>query len=468
MTPSPAHAGFDTFETIRLHRRERLAAVTDEHIARLRWGPARIAVEQRARLRALLAYAIERSPFHAARLAGVDPATFDLHDLPSLPVMTKREMMADFDAVVTDRRLTRRLVEDHLASLRDRPEFLLDEYTCLASGGASGERGIFVYDADGVVSCIAAGARRALSTLLSFGEPPPGGVPMAFVTAGSPVHATFSFGAIASGDVISASPVPATLPLPEMVARLNALQPLIVLGYPSAMALLAGEQLAGRLAITPVAVTTSSETLTDDTRRRIADAFGVPVSNQFGSSEGLFGVSEPGDDPIVFASDLVIAELVDDDGDPVPVGMPSTRVLVTNLFNRVQPLIRYELTDRFIRMPDAPDHGHLRAMVDGRTSDVLRWGDRVVHPHALRSVLVRDPAVVDYQIRQTDEGVDVAVEASGTLDTGALADRLIQALDRAGLAAPAANVTTVTALPRHPETGKRVTFVPASESHANP
>ena len=49
--------------------------------------------------RALLARAVERSPFHAERgCAAIDPGRFELADLPRLPVMAKAQMMADFDA----------------------------------------------------------------------------------------------------------------------------------------------------------------------------------------------------------------------------------------------------------------------------------------------------------------------------------------------------------------------------------
>jgi len=51
-------------------------------------------------VRALLAVAIERSPFHARRLSGIDPTTFELADLARLPVMTKAEMMHHFDDMV--------------------------------------------------------------------------------------------------------------------------------------------------------------------------------------------------------------------------------------------------------------------------------------------------------------------------------------------------------------------------------
>ena len=67
------------------------------HIERLGWSAGQLAAFQRDRLRALLARAIECSPFHAERLRGIDPRRFELADLPELPVMTKAQMMADFN-----------------------------------------------------------------------------------------------------------------------------------------------------------------------------------------------------------------------------------------------------------------------------------------------------------------------------------------------------------------------------------
>ena len=45
------------------------------------------------------------------------------------------------------------------------------------------------------------------------------------------------------------------------------------------------------------------------------------------------------------ADDLVILEPADADGNVVPYGQPADRMLLTNLFNLTQPLIRYDLAD---------------------------------------------------------------------------------------------------------------------------
>jgi len=71
------------------------------------------------------------------------------------------------------------------------------------------------------------------------------------------------------------------------------------------------------------------------------------VSDLFVSTEGLVGRSQPGEPVLTFASDMCVAELVDEHNQPVRPGVASRKLLVTNLHNRTQPLIRYELTDQF-------------------------------------------------------------------------------------------------------------------------
>jgi phenylacetate-coenzyme A ligase PaaK-like adenylate-forming protein len=138
---------------------------------------------------------------------------------------------------------------------------------------------------------------------LALGEPPPEGVPMAMVGAGGGIHATRALSRIFGGWPMVVTPVAVTQPLRDIVAQLNAARPLILQGYPSALVLLAEEKLAGRLTITPLSVTGSSEQFTAEAWATVADAFGVLV-DQLGSSEGIVGASKPGGHAIMLASDL--------------------------------------------------------------------------------------------------------------------------------------------------------------------
>ena len=77
----------------------------------------------------------------------LEPAPSDT-SLPAdaLPVVTKSELMADFDRWVTDRSLTRAGVENFLADRAHIGERYLGRYAIWKSSGTSGEPGIFVQD----------------------------------------------------------------------------------------------------------------------------------------------------------------------------------------------------------------------------------------------------------------------------------------------------------------------------------
>jgi len=107
--------------------------------------------------------------------------------------------------------------------------------------------------------------------------------------------------------------------------------------------------------------------------------------------------------------------------DPSGAIVPNATVLVTNLYNRTQPPIRYELTDSFVREPDAPDHGFLRARVNGRADDILHYGGIDVHPHVVASVMVKAAAASAIDHLQAGDFVGVEKEQAAIgEDDGAL------------------------------------------------
>src|SRR6516165_8842456 len=140
-----------TFDELRSRHAANLYAAFPRYASQLRWSAAQLRTERERRMRTLLATAKERSPWHRERLRDVDAATFTEDDLPSLPTMSKDDLMDNFEAVVTDRRLTRDVVD---AYVEDLPEnlYLFDHYLVVASGGSSGRRGIFVYDWEAFVT----------------------------------------------------------------------------------------------------------------------------------------------------------------------------------------------------------------------------------------------------------------------------------------------------------------------------
>jgi phenylacetate-CoA ligase len=78
------------YERLRAAHLAAVRAALEDHLARLDWPLERIERHRTERLRSLLAFARERSPFHRARMSGVDPATMTVDDLGRLPPMLKR------------------------------------------------------------------------------------------------------------------------------------------------------------------------------------------------------------------------------------------------------------------------------------------------------------------------------------------------------------------------------------------
>jgi phenylacetate-coenzyme A ligase PaaK-like adenylate-forming protein len=150
----------------------------------------------------------------------------------------------------------------------------------------------------------------------------------------------------------------------------------------------------------------------------------------------------------VFEDSLVL-EVVDDDGEPVPPGEPGSRVLLTNLVNRAQPLIRYELSDAVV-LEDGPDPSgrpYLRvARVDGRSNDFLRFpahegGEVAVHPYRLRAPFSAMLDVRQYQLVRIPDGLLVRVVAQASAPSD-LPDRVRFAIAR-GLEEAGAAPTTI-------------------------
>jgi phenylacetate-coenzyme A ligase PaaK-like adenylate-forming protein len=261
---------------------------------------------------------------------------------------------------------------------------------------------------------------------------------------------------------------PVTRPLAEIVDGLNRIDGDTLGAYASMLASLAAEARAGRLRISPKLVFATSEPLLPEIRAAAERAWGAPVGNVWGTSEGgITAASCYRDSGMHVSDDLLLVEAVDERGAAVPPGTRSAKVYLTNLFNHVMPLIRYEISDEvtFLDEPCRCGSTHRRiADIQGRMDDLFHYADGVVvHPHVIRSVLGRDPAISEYQVRQTAAGADVLVRCCAALDAPRVARELQDELRRLGVRDAAASVAVVEQLERQ-DTGKLKRFVPLSAS----
>lgn len=448
------------YEALRQGHLRRMFALMPELVERLDWPAQRLRAERDARLRALVAHAGAHSPWHRRRLAGVDVARLTASDLRALPVMDKNDLMAHFDEIVTDPRLTRDAVEAHLDRLTG-DAYLLDEYHVCASGGSSGRRGVFVYGLDAWATVFISYLRfsaRLTQEIVGADLPT-----MAMIAADKATHMTSALGQTFAPPGAVMHRLPATWPLARIVDELNALQPVVVQGYATMIHQLTHEVAAGRLRIAPRLVGTTSEPLLPEIRAAITASWNVPVFNGFGSTEGLMGGSCRAERGIHLSDDLFVIEPVDAHGDPVAPGEHAAKVYLTNLYNLTQPLIRYELTDEMTVM-DAPCPCGIALLriddLQGRWDDCFVYpGGPTVHPLTFRAVLGQERDVIEYQVRQTPRGADVRLRAERPVDTARIAVRLRAALAAAGLADAPVLVSVVDGLERQ-ASGKFRRFVP--------
>jgi putative adenylate-forming enzyme len=431
-----------------------------------RWSVERLRAHQRERLLAIVRQAAARSPYYRERFAGIDLS--DDLDLGALPTLDKATMLESFDDLVTDRRLTLAGVEQHLTEMEGADPradpLLFGEYRAMASGGTSGRRGVFVYSRADWPETLA-GVGLCWGSYFDFAPRLPRRR-FATITADNPLHMSGRWNRSLDVGFHRMLRLDARAPIGELVEALNAFRPEGINTYASIVALLAERQLAGELRIAPRVLGASGEVLTADMKERIVAAWGRRPFDYYGASEtGLIAVECDHHAGLHVLEDQVQLEVVDDAYRPVPPGEPGSHLLLTNLFNRTQPLIRYELNDLLTVSPDPCACGRpfpLLKSVGGRSDDVLEMpatagGTIKVHPVTLRSPLAGVGALTEYRIVYGVSGLRVEAVLAGA--DGGQACHLIEtglgaALAERGVQVPPILVESVAEIPRHPRSGK--------------
>ena len=378
----------------------RLSMVSLDVAAAHRGTPQGIAQRQQTRLAALIESALRGSRLYRSLWpAGTTPGTA----LEQLPMVTRAQLMADFDGWVTDPHL-------HFDALR---AFTADRQPRVLRHSGPADQALlrvtWPYDALEAL-------RRSPppKPLLSNLYDPLGlNERTAFIGAiDGHFASTVSVRRLcAINPWLARSTRSFSLlePLPTLVEQLNAFAPTAIATYPTAAALLADEAARGALHIRPRDIWTGGEYLAPGVRSHITRQLGGEVRNSYGASEFLAIGWECAQGQMHINADWVILEPVDEHFRTVPAGHPSSSVLLTNLANHVQPLVRYDLGDQ-VRMPaERCSCGSPLPVlqVQGRHDEPLvmagHSGQSVtLLPLALSTVLEDNAGVFDFYLRQVD------------------------------------------------------------------
>lgn len=416
-----------------------------------RWsGPQLLRHQQRA-LAQLLAHATRHSDYYRAAFDGLRGAPLD-----ELPILTKRTLMTEWDTICTDRSLQLTDVEARLAAEEqgqlEPGRAWRGRWWVAATGGTTGRRAAFAWNRTEWAQVLTSYAR--VNDWAGVGVDLRNPVRTAFVSSLNPTHQSAVVGASLHSRLVPTLRLDARTPLGDLVAALNEFRPRLLVSYASMLGVLAGAQLAGDLRIAPTKVVAASEALPPRGRAAAEQAWGRGVVvDTYAATEtaSIAATCEQGGWHLY--EDFVVVESVDDDYRPVPIGTAGTRLLVTPLFARTLPLIRYELTDAVRLAPGRCGCGRpfaLLAAVEGRTEETLTLpaaaGMVRVHPVVFHSAL--EPLAPDgWQVEQTPDGLVVRLAGRATQDRLAY-ERVVRALQDLGVDRPRVDVVRVPAIER--------------------
>lgn len=351
-------------------------------------------------LRKLLRFAWEHSAYYrtAFQKAGITEEQLDTLPLSCFPAIDKQALLMYFDELVTVPDLKQEdLREIDAGEAADRKPYQ-GKYHVVHSSGSTGKPGYFVYDEAawnrmllGIIRAALWGMSMPQILKLLMKRPR-----IVYIAATDGRYG----GAMAVGDGIdgvgaSQLYLDIKTPVTEWISQLREFQPNIVIGYPSAIKILAQLVETGEVSLDAERVISCGEPLGTSLRSYLEKIFRTQIVNFYGSSESLaLGVETDPKDGMLLFDDMNVIE--------VENGV----MYLTCLYNYTQPLIRYRLSDRLTLQ--APEEGELpftkAAGLLGRNEDVLWFEDgrgnrEFLHPLAIEGFCIE--GLKDYQFRQT-------------------------------------------------------------------
>lgn len=358
---------------------------------------------QDKKLRKMLRYVYQHSAYYRRTFtqAGISEENIDKIPLKQFPVIDKELLMQNFDELVTEPEVKQEELRRFDEKPASKSEKYLGRYHIIHSSGSTGIPRYFVYDDKAWGQMLLGIIRGALWGM--------GMIDILKLLAGRPrilyIAATDGryAGAMAVGDGITGlharqEYLDINEPIEKGNQKVIKFDPNIVIGYPSAIKLMAEQVRLGRVPNHIERVISCGEPLSAGLRSFLEDTFQCPVINFYGSSESLaLGLEEKAGDGMILFDDLNVIEV--EDGE----------MYLTCLYNFTQPLIRYHLTDtlRPKRRLSNDLYGFSRAEVLLCRNEDEMWFQKTddteefIHPLSIEGICI--DGLRDYQFVQTSK-----------------------------------------------------------------
>lgn len=284
------------------------------------------------KFRKMLKFAYNNSKFYHElyKSNGITENDLDTIGIEKIPIIDKKILMDNFDDVVTKNDVKKDELLDYIIKNKDPYHVYKNRYNIIYSSGSSGNVGIFVYkknDYDKLYSFITRAYKFKLKKIKSV-----------FLGAADGHYSTVTFVIRGNRGIMKLFYESIILdinqPIENRIEEVNNFNPDVIAGYFSGLKILADYQQKGILNINPKKIVSSGEGVIPKDKKYIEEVFGKPLINIYGCVEcSLIGIGKNEYDGVYIMDDLVYIEFKDD------------HILLTNLFNKTMPIIRYRIED---------------------------------------------------------------------------------------------------------------------------
>jgi phenylacetate-CoA ligase len=356
-----------------------------------------IAGHQDEHLRDLVRHAYDTVPYYRDRMRELRLTPSDIRgraDLPKLPILTKENVRANYQRMVSNNARKRDLVLRH-------------------TSGTTGKALHFYYTRSGIARQWAVWWRHRRRFGVEWGAPHANFVGKRVVPINQERPPYWRWNAPMHQALLNMQHLtPAKIR--DVVAFLDANAFVYYSGYPSIIHAMAASALETGLTLArpPRFVFTGAENMLEHQRRDIAALTGATLSDQYGFTEGCGNASHC--PALVYHEDFEFGILECVDPRPVGGGRVAGRIVCTGFASADTPLIRYDVGDTGVwedpgRACSCGRHSAILTAVDGRRDDyvVTPEGGRIMRfdylfkdTHHIREVQVvqREPGAIALRI----------------------------------------------------------------------
>lgn len=364
------------------------------------------------KVRKLLNYAYDNSEFYRKSFekAGITKERIHNTPLSFFPVIDKTTLLENFDDIVTAKDLKQEDLRKFDAEESAEKGLFRNKYHVVHSSGSTGKPGYFVYDTEAWNQMLLGILRAALwnmsmPQILQFFSQ---GLRIVYIAAtdgryGGAMAVRGGIEGIRAKQLF----LDIKTPLSEWIEKIKEFNPNVLTGYPSAIKILGELVENGEIKMDIYRVISCGEPLNTGLRQYLEKVFSAAVINIYGASESLaLGVETGNGENMYLFDDMNYIEV------------ENGTMYLTSLYNYVQPLIRYKISDK-LKLKEEKEGVYPFTQAEillGRNEDMIWFEDGAgnrdfLHPLAVEGFCIE--GLLDYQFRQIEkDSFEMLAEAS--------------------------------------------------------